>query len=261
MAFYIYRHIRLDNNTIFYIGKGTTDDRKKTEYSYYSRANETRGRSKWWSNIVKKAGYRVDIVFESESEIDILNKEIEFIKLYGRLNNKTGCLVNLTDGGEGASGHICSEETKLKHSLRLKGIRPSDLCMQRYKEFRKTYVMSEETRRKVSIGNMGKKMSDEAKRKISEAHKGEKSHMWGKFGELHPNYGKPVPDHIKRRYEIEYSKPINVKGDGVDLYFECTKDCARYFKCTVQAIRYIIRNKKINVQGRLAGLSINEIEK
>ena len=259
MAFYIYRHIRLDNNYIFYIGKGTTDDRKRTEYSYYSRANESRGRSKWWLKIVKKAGYRVDIMLESDNEVEILNKEIEFIKLYGRLNNNTGSLVNLTDGGEGGSGKICSEETRLKHSIRLKGIKPSDLCMERYKESRKTYVISEKTRRKISVGNMGKKMSEEVKRKISEANKGEKSHMFGKFGELHHNYGKPVSDANKRKMEIENSKPIHVIGEGVDLFFECTKDCSRHYKCSVQAIRFIIRNKKINKQGVFSGLSIFEL--
>lgn len=260
MAFYIYRHVRLDKNEVFYIGKGTTDDRKKTNYSYYSRANETRGRSLWWKNIAKK-GYRVDILIESENESYILDKEIELISLYGRRNLGHGTLVNLTDGGEGTSGNILSDEQRLKRSIRLKGVRPSDLCFERSREFRKSYIVSDETRKKLSISHKGRKHSDEAKKKISESRKGEKNPMFGKCGNLHHNYGKTIPIEVKRRYEVEYSKPLIVKGNGVDLYFECTKDCARYFKTTVQAVRYIVRNKKVNKRGVYAGLVIKEIEK
>ena len=36
------------------------------------------------------------------------------IAFYGRINNDTGCLANLTDGGEGMSGWVPSEETRQK---------------------------------------------------------------------------------------------------------------------------------------------------
>ena len=44
-------------------------------------------------------------------------KEIEFIKLYGRKDNNTGILVNLTDGGEGTLGVIVSERNFKKKDL------------------------------------------------------------------------------------------------------------------------------------------------
>jgi len=45
---------------------------------------------------------------------DAAVKEMEFIKLYGRINNKTGVLANLSDGGEGNIGYVVSDETKEK---------------------------------------------------------------------------------------------------------------------------------------------------
>src|SRR5690606_3288521 len=42
--------------------------------------------------------------------------EKELISLIGRIDLKTGPLCNFTDGGEGVSGAIVSEETKIKLS-------------------------------------------------------------------------------------------------------------------------------------------------
>jgi group I intron endonuclease len=51
------------------------------------------------------------------SEQDAFNLEIRLIKLIGRLDKGTGPLLNMTDGGEGASGHIKSQELRKLISL------------------------------------------------------------------------------------------------------------------------------------------------
>lgn len=84
-AYYVYRHIRLDFNTPFYIGKGSTE-----------RA-WSKDRSPYWHNVVNKAGYRVEIIIKDLEESNAFQKEIEFIKFYRGLGYK---LVNLTEGGE-----------------------------------------------------------------------------------------------------------------------------------------------------------------
>ena len=56
----------------------------------------------------------VDFVFETDDERAAHVREIELIGFYGRRNNGTGCLANLTDGGEGQSGRVCSDETRKK---------------------------------------------------------------------------------------------------------------------------------------------------
>lgn len=113
---YIYRHIRLDTNEVFYIGVGglLSDDNHR-------RANKKYGRSNFWKNIINKTEYEVEIILDNMSYEDTLKKEIEFIKIYGRLNNGTGTLVNLTDGGEGCNGMKHSNQTKNNHSDRMKG--------------------------------------------------------------------------------------------------------------------------------------------
>jgi ribosomal protein L39E len=50
----------------------------------------------------------VEIVAEFEDEAEAFFEEIKLIALYGRRDTKTGTLFNLTDGGEGGSGHIKS---------------------------------------------------------------------------------------------------------------------------------------------------------
>lgn len=115
---YLYRHIRLDNNKPFYIGVGGLmgDD-------MFRRAYRKTNRSSFWNNIVSKAGYEVEIMLDDISNDDILNKEKYFISLYGRINIGTGCLVNLTDGGDGCNNMKHSEKVKLMQSERVKGVK------------------------------------------------------------------------------------------------------------------------------------------
>ena len=112
---YVYRHIRLDKNEPFYIGIGSDSD--------YKRANELRTarRNPIWHKIASKTEIEVEIVLDDLTYEKAITKEIEFISLYGRLNNATGILSNLTDGGEGTLGVIVSEETRKKNSERFKG--------------------------------------------------------------------------------------------------------------------------------------------
>lgn len=94
---YIYKHIRLDKNEVFYIGKGTHT--KKT-YNYY-RAYQSSRRNNIWNNIVAKTEWIVEIMYTDLSSEDCFSKEIELIRLYGKIHNNTGTLANYTDGGEG----------------------------------------------------------------------------------------------------------------------------------------------------------------
>jgi len=111
---YLYRHVRLDNNTPFYIGVSTKDHR-------YVRAFCKNKRGELWDSIVSKSAYRVDIMIENIPENELYNKEREMIALYGRLELGTGTLVNRTNGGSGGCGVIVPESVRLKHSKSNKG--------------------------------------------------------------------------------------------------------------------------------------------
>jgi NUMOD3 motif len=107
------------------------------------------------------------------------------IDVFGRIDLGTGILHNLTDGGDGTSGAIRSDETRRKISEAMKGKTHSEESKKRMSEASKN--PSEETRRKMSERqkgeknhNYGKTLSKEHRKKMSEASKGEKN----------PNYGK-----------------------------------------------------------------------
>ncbi len=117
--YYLYRHIRLDTREVFYVGVGSKPNDKSikrlgnTYKSEYYRAFDKCERNLFWNNIVNKAGYCVQIMFECNDYNAVLLKEREFIKLYGRRDLGLGTLVNMTDGGEGNQG-ILNLNTQVK---------------------------------------------------------------------------------------------------------------------------------------------------
>ena len=92
---YLYRHIRLDKNEVFYIGIGTDE--------YFFRSKDTKRRNKHWQNIINITSWDYEILYIDNNISLIKEKEIEFIKLYGRKIDG-GTLCNLTMGGEGTLG-------------------------------------------------------------------------------------------------------------------------------------------------------------
>ena len=102
----LYRHIRTDKQEVFYIGIGENE----------SRAYNKKNRTRVWKNTANK-GYETEILFEDVTWEQVIEKEKEFIALYGRKNLGLGTLVNLTDGGEGTIGYKHTDEAKEKNRL------------------------------------------------------------------------------------------------------------------------------------------------
>jgi hypothetical protein len=100
--YYVYLHLRASTGEPFYVGKGVG-----------LRAWSPSHRNKYWKNIVKKHGLKIQIVIDGLQEWAAIEKEKELIALYGRLDFKCGPLINLTDGGEGITA--MSPETKQRH--------------------------------------------------------------------------------------------------------------------------------------------------
>lgn len=100
VCFYVYIHTRNDTGEVFYVGKGKGN-----------RAYEL-GRSKHWHNIANKHGVRVELVESGLQEWYAFELEVALIAYYGRKDLNLGQLVNLTDGGEGPSGFLVSEELR-----------------------------------------------------------------------------------------------------------------------------------------------------
>lgn len=111
----VYLHRRMDTLEPFYIG---ISENKR-------RVNRKDSRNKYWKNIYKKYGFVSEIVIDNISWEDACNIEIFLILLYGRKDLKTGCLCNMTQGGEGAPGRILTEEHKIKIGLAQKAKFPN----------------------------------------------------------------------------------------------------------------------------------------
>ena len=167
MKHYLYTHTRPDKNEIFYIGIGTKG-KQDLKYGYYIRAFSKYRKNPYWKNIYKlNPNYKVDIILESDDYQLIKEQEIRLIALYGRKNNNTGILANMTDGGDGQINRVWSEESRLKASEAKKG-----------KKMPKEFV---EYMRKKMIGNkshLNRTFSQEHRNNLSIAGKGKTA--WNK---------------------------------------------------------------------------------
>jgi group I intron endonuclease len=141
------------------------------------RAFSTSGRNKYWKNIVNKVGYTPMIIENFLTEEESFELEKYYIQHFDRNN-----LCNMTDGGEGISGVIRTEETRKKIGESRKG----------EKHFMYGKKHTEETKKKMSEVRKGIKFSEETKKKMSE--KGKK-----RIGEKNPFYGRKLTDESKKK--------------------------------------------------------------
>lgn len=167
---YVYKHIRLDTNQPFYIGIGNNIKRA------YCKSR----RSKHWINIANKHGYKVEILHENISWDEAKEKEKEYIKLYGRIDNNTGILVNFTDGGEGLLGYVFSQEQLQKKSDNVKGEKNPMFGMNGEKNHMYGKTHTEEARKKISEKLKGKKYNEDRIEQMRISFSGEKNPMFGK---------------------------------------------------------------------------------
>ena len=101
----VYRHRRLDNNDVFYVGIASRSDRPISK----------KYRNSHWHNVVNKAGFNAEIIVDGISIEDAKELECLLISCYGRADLGTGKLVNLTSGGDG----LCNISESTKNKMRL----------------------------------------------------------------------------------------------------------------------------------------------
>lgn len=119
--FYVYALVdprRGKKGAVFYIGKGTwkrkgTNERNQDHLRKSIAGTHYNSKLQNKINKIVKAGlvYGVNFLFSTDSEEKCFAIEIFWIAFYGRTS-----LCNLTDGGDGPSGCIASEETRAKLS-------------------------------------------------------------------------------------------------------------------------------------------------
>lgn len=101
--YYVYEWFIVDTNEVFYVGKGKND-----------RYLTISGRNKFFMDMYNSHICDVRKVYENLSEQEAFNKEIELIAYYRK--NTLFRLTNQTDGGEGTSGWVPTNEFRKKQS-------------------------------------------------------------------------------------------------------------------------------------------------
>ncbi len=103
IIFYTYMWLRA-NATPYYVGKGKGQRAFSEDHGVKCPKSRARIIIQFWS-----------------SEQEAFDMEKFYIRLFGRKDNGTGILRNLTDGGEGTSGLKQSDGFCQKQSIRLRG--------------------------------------------------------------------------------------------------------------------------------------------
>jgi len=188
---YVYQHVRLDTNEVFYVGIG------KNKRRVYSKSD----RNKHWHHIVNKVGYSTQIIFEEITWEEAIIKEKELIEYYGRKDKNSGTLVNMTDGGEGIPGFKHSKESvsKIINSEGFKNRKLVQVCKGKtYEEF------------------YGEEKAKEIKEKQSKAERpkprtGKDHHMFGKKRPEHSAKLKGRPNNKMKGLLIGDKNPMRNK--------------------------------------------------
>jgi hypothetical protein len=153
--YYTYAYLREDG-TLYYIGKG------KGYRAYHKSKGEIKP---------PKDKSKIILLKQNLTEEEAFKHETYMISVFGRKDLGTGILRNKTNGGDGNSGKIVSEETRKKLS-----------------DFNIGKVVSEETREKISKTLKGRKHLPETLEKLRNITQSEE-------------YRKQASERVRKRYE------------------------------------------------------------
>lgn len=148
--------------------------------SYYiGKGKGRRPMAHFWEDSLRKRSYKNNIIAKAFHEgrkifVEILYKglsdelacalEMYLIAHFGRKNTRTGVLTNLTDGGDGTSGAILSEEHKRQIGERHRGKNHTDESKRLISESLKGRAKSRATRDRIRKAKRGLLPSEAARR-------------------------------------------------------------------------------------------------
>lgn len=222
---YVYRHTRLDKNEPFYIGIGSDEK--------YNRAYEKARRNSLWKKIVAKTDYEIEILIDNISFDSAKEKEIEFVKLYGRKDLGTGCLVNLTDGGDGTVNKVITDEYRKKLSKSASNRVLSEEHKEKLRKYRIGIPNSKEARQKISLANTGKKKPQHAIDLLKQ-----------RTGSKNPNFGNTGVKSKNFKGNIEAYKNESLIGTYGGIYV-----AAKELKVTATKISAVLNGRRKKTGG------------
>ena len=157
--YYVYEWARLDTNEVFYVGKGRGN-----------RCHDFRKRSTYFKRVYNSTACVVRKIAENLLETEAFLIEIATISFH---KSRGQACCNFTEGGEGSSGLIHSDETKAKIRLLKTGIPSPKKGIPMGKPARNTgKPMSEEAVKNNATAQTGKTQTAEHRAAISAGGKG-----------------------------------------------------------------------------------------
>ena len=233
MHYYTYAYLREDR-TPYYIGKGKED----RIYSTNKRIKPPKDKS------------RIIFLKQNLTEQEAFKHEIYMIDVFGRIDLGTGILHNRTDGGDGLSGWVASDETRKRMSDAHKG--------ENHHNYGKT--LSEEHKRKIGKGNKNKILTEETKKRMSDAHKGKtrseehrrnlseanknpseetrRKKSEAQKGEKNHNYGKTASEESRKKMSDAHKNPseetrrkLSVASKGKKWWNDGCGNCKMMIEC------------------------------
>lgn len=178
MDFYTYQYLRVDGSP-YYVGKGKAKRAWQSITGHRPPRDRSRVGVQYWPDEATAFAY-----------------ERYLIDFWGRKDLGTGCLRNLTDGGDGASNP--SAETRKRRGDACRGVKNHNYG----KKF------PADVRRKLSEARMGIYPSAETRLRKSEAVQGEKNPNFGN----HKLVGINNPMFGKTRLDLAEWNRRNLKG-------------------------------------------------
>ncbi len=211
--FFVYIFVNHNTGYPVYIGKGCKD--RDLQHKSLAKSGR-RGYLYNWMRKYQNINGTWPIPFriiDGVSEQDAFSLKKHLIGYFGRLDLKTGCLFNCTDGGEGCCGKSpeliallraqkigrkLSPESIAKRTLSVIGSKRSAETCARISAAQRGRKQSDATRAKLSVIQRGKVISPETRAKISISNKGKPS--WNK--------GKTTPAEVKEKMSLAHKGKV-----------------------------------------------------
>lgn len=159
---------------IRYVGKSSSGLQRPKAHGYPSRVSTSRTHRGNWIRSLLEQGLMYEIVIlETLSSGDLLE---EAERRWIAQCRNDGCnLTNATDGGEGAPGRKCADETRKKIGAANAARLNTPEARAKGAASRKGKKLSPERAEKLAESNRGRKRSPEFSRRLSERRKGKRA--------------------------------------------------------------------------------------
>ena len=234
----VYQHTRNDNGNVFYVGVGYSKKRAYTKSK----------RNIYWQRVVDKYGYSVNITHENICREEACKIEQYLISFWREALGKEN-ITNLTDGGDGMSGHKPSLETRELLRQKKLGHIVTDETRKKIREKKIGFKVSEETKEKIRKAGYKRKHTEEVKLKISLGNKGKKYSQEAKDKISKANKGKVRTEEFKK-YLSEKSKGSNNKNAkkfiniNTGIIYGCARDAMKAEGISFSYFRNQIKGKR-----------------